>query len=46
MDAASPFARFCSEFCESPIAVAALVVVVIISGVAVAAPLDRAPGPL
>jgi len=39
MDAASPLARFWSEFCESPIAVAALVVVVIISGVALAAPL-------
>jgi peptide/nickel transport system permease protein len=39
MHAASPFARFWSEFCESPIAVAALVVVVIISGMAVAAPL-------
>jgi peptide/nickel transport system permease protein len=39
MDAASPFARFCSEFRESPIAVAALAVVVIVSGMAVAAPL-------
>ena len=39
MDAASPFARFWSEFCESPIAVAALVVVVTISGMAVTAPL-------
>jgi len=39
MDAASPLARFWSEFCESPIAVAALVVVVIISAVALAAPL-------
>jgi peptide/nickel transport system permease protein len=39
MDAASPFARFCSEFCESPIAVAALAVVVIVFSMAVAAPL-------
>ncbi len=39
MDAASPLARFWSEFCESPIAVAALVVVVTISGMAVTAPL-------
>ena len=39
MDAASPFARFWNEFCESPIAVAALVVVVTISGMAVTAPL-------
>jgi hypothetical protein len=39
MHAASPFARFWSEFCESPPVVAALVVVVIISGMAVAAPL-------
>jgi peptide/nickel transport system permease protein len=39
MHATSPFARFWSEFCESPIAVAALVVVFIISSMAVAAPL-------
>jgi peptide/nickel transport system permease protein len=39
MDAASPFVRFWSEFCESPIAVAALAVVVIIFGIAMAAPL-------
>ena len=39
MDAASPFVRFCSEFCENRIAVAALGVVVIISGMAVMAPL-------
>jgi peptide/nickel transport system permease protein len=39
MDAASPFARFWSEFRESPIAVAALIVVVAISGMALAAPL-------
>ena len=39
MEAASPLARFWSEFRESPIAVAALGVVVIISGMAVAAPL-------
>jgi peptide/nickel transport system permease protein len=39
MDAASPFARFWSEFRESPVAVAALVVVVVICGMAMMAPL-------
>jgi peptide/nickel transport system permease protein len=39
MDTASPFARFWSEFRENPIAVAALVVVVIICGTAMLAPL-------
>jgi peptide/nickel transport system permease protein len=39
MDAASPFARFWSEFRESPIAVVALVVVIVICSMAVAAPL-------
>lgn len=39
MDAASPLARFWSEFRENPVAVTALVAVVVICGMASAAPL-------